>query len=184
MPSPASSLLNRHIPAVVTGVTVAAVIISFHLYLQKRQRDSKQLKRSNARRIRPRRNSRSRRNSPSRSAPAQNTTATATAPTTPGAPTPNQTAVANAQAAPRPVADEPDPGDMSDNDGQVLTTQQLEQQLEREETLDDDDSTGFEAQQDTVASDYSISPESAKENQNLLNLLYLIAEVKSQYHHF
>lgn len=73
---------------------------------------------------------------------------------------------------------------MSDNDGQVLTTQQLEQQLEREETLDDDDSTGFEAQQDTVASDYSISPESAKENQNLLNLLYLIAEVKSQYHHF
>lgn len=72
---------------------------------------------------------------------------------------------------------------MSDNGGEVLSTQQLEEQLNREEAIDDDDddddvfSTGIPAQQDTGTSDYSVSPETAKENQNLLNLLYLIAEV-------
>jgi len=69
---------------------------------------------------------------------------------------------------------------MSDNGGEILSTQRLEEQLNREEAIDDDDdvfSTGIPAQQDTGTSDYSVSPEAAKENQNLLNLLYLIAEV-------
>ncbi|KAF8428196.1 hypothetical protein EV426DRAFT_332233 [Tirmania nivea] len=172
---------SRHIVPVFTGVTVAVVIISIHLYIHKRYQHHQTLKRSNARRIRPRRNSRSRRGSPSRtaSAPASTSTVAALASTLLSS-SADQTTVANAQAIPRPVAYEQDPGDMSDNGGEVLSTRQLQEQLNRGEAIDDDDddafSTGIPAQQDTGTSDYSVSPETAKENQNLLNLLYLIAE--------
>lgn len=175
---------SRHIVPVFTGVTVAVVIISVHLYIHRRYYQQHQaLKRSNAQRIRPRRNSRSRRNSPSRaastSAPAPAVEAPAAAPVPPGLV--DQTTVANAQAVPRPATYDQDPGDMSDNNGEVLFTQQLEERLNRVEAIDDDDddvfSTGIPAPQDTGISDYSVTPETAKENQNLLNLLYLIAEV-------
>lgn len=183
MHSPALSSVRSHIPAVITGVTVATVIISLHLYIQNRQKDHKQLRRSNARRIRPRRIS------PQRHPTSQNAQASALTPGA-GVPAPAATATAthsqttstNVQANAHPVQDEPHRDDISDNDGQILSTQQLEEQLQRDEAVDnddddDDDSTGFEPHQDTISPDHPLSTENAKENQNLLNLLYLIAEV-------
>lgn len=185
----ALSSVRSHIPAVITGVTVATVIISLHLYIQNRQKDQKQLKRSNARRIRPRRSS------PQRNSTSPNAQTSAL---TPGTTVPVSAATAaaiasqitsnNVQANAHPVQDEPhrEPhrDDISDNDGQILSTQQLEEQLQREEAVDNDDddddfSTGFEPHQDTIAPDHPLSTENTKENQNLLNLLYLIAEVRN-----
>ena len=181
MHSPALSSVRSHIPAVITGVTVATVIISLHLYIQNRQRDQKQLRRSNARRIRPQRSS------PQRHPTSQNVPLTpgitVPVPATAAVAAPIQTTSTNVQANAHPVQDEPHRDDISDNDGQILSTQQLEEQLQREEAVDnddddDDDSTGFEPHQDIIAPDHPLSTENAKENQNLLNLLYLIAEVR------
>ena len=87
--------------------------------------------------------------------------------------------VVNMQATPQLAVDEQGAGDMSDNGGEILSPQRLEERLNREEAINDDDddvfSTGIPAQHGT--GDYSAGPEDVKADQNLLNLLYLIAEV-------
>ena len=169
MPSVLSTPLSRHIPAALTGLTCAAVAISIHLYIQKRQKDKRRLRRSNARRIRTGARSSSLNQPPARTSSIPNLSAA------------NQTATATQQANPRPVND--DVLDLGDpTDGAVLSNSELEQVLERATALSDDTPpTNQESVQDTAerSSEFSFSPETSKENQNLLNLLYLIAEVSS-----
>lgn len=170
---PIQSTLARYSQAIYSGLTVATILISYHLYTQRKLREKRRLKRSNARRIRPGRTSTQ---TPTVANAGSTGTAANTALSQSGTGQPPST-----RAGPPPTGEAADLGDG------VLSSAELEAVLNdvEQEPAAAPAENGMSPPSTTAIdfeSELNYTPESSgKENQNLLNLLYLIAEVRAHF---